>query len=386
MTALTLSVRNLGRQRRRALLTALTFAGATFIFAVLVSIPASIDQILTQTSRSLRVLSYNADGRYLGIPVRYCSEIEQMAGVVGCTPLVYFPATYQKQAEIIRAYGMAADKLGVVFPDYGIAREVLDRFAHDRIGALAGKLLMRNHRWKIGDAITLRGDSNRLDLRFILVGEVPSDYYPNFFVFHRDYLREAEKAIDISEAAHPAALLATRVDSAGDIARVIQEIDGAFHNSDFETATMTESEAAAGLMSTIGDVRAIVYSVFAVILLTVFLIAGNSMAMLARERLRDAAVLRALGFGAPYVALVLLGECALIGIAGGVLGSTLALWEFGPGTTLAAVLENAGYLTITSGAAAASLATAVALSILSGLLPVLGALRVTPADAFRRTL
>jgi len=149
---------------------------------------------------------------------------------------------------------------------------------------------------------------------------------------------------------------------------------------------MTESEAVSGLLSTVGDIRGIVSAVSAVIALTIFLIAANSMSMMVRERLRDVAVMRALGFAPPYVARILLGECALIGTAGGALGCALALWQFGNGTTLRAVLESAGYLTVTFGAALEALLTAIAISMLSAAIPVLGAMRVTPADAFRKTI
>jgi putative ABC transport system permease protein len=205
-------------------------------------------------------------------------------------------------------------------------------------------------------------------------------------MFRRDYLVEAEKAIGIPEEKHPAGFLVTRVDSADHVASVIHEIDRTFHNSDFETASMTESEAVSGLMSTVGDIRGIVSAVSAVIALTIFLIAANAMSMMVRERLRDVAVLRALGFNQPYIARVLFGECALIGTVGGALGCALALWQFGDGTTLRAVLESAGYLTVTYGAAAEALLAAIVISLLSAAIPVMGAMRVTPADAFRKTI
>ena len=104
-------------------------------------------------------------------------------------------------------------------------------------------------------------------------------------------------------------------------------------------------------------------AVSAVIALTIFLIAANAMSMMVRERLRDVAVLRALGFKQPYIARVLFGECALIGTAGGALGCALALWQFGSGTTLRAVLESAGYLTVTYGAALEALLAAIAISL-----------------------
>ncbi|MFZ0890110.1 MAG: FtsX-like permease family protein [Candidatus Binataceae bacterium] len=386
MEALKLILRNVRRQPRRAVLTLLTFAVATFIFTVLAAIPSSIDMILKRTAENLRVYSYNANGRFLGLPARYCRTIEKIPGVVACAPMGYLRATYRNEREIIKSFALDPDNLAVMYPDYDLPPQALEEFSRNRIAAVAGKLLIRTHGWKTGDSIILRGDSNRLKIRFRLVGAIPSGNYPNFFVFRRDYLVEAEEAIGIPEEKHPPGLLATRIDSAADVPLVIHKIDETFHNSDFETATMTESEAIAGLMSTVGDIRGIVYTVFVVILLTVFLIAANSMSMMVRDRLSDVAVLRALGFGPGYVILLLLGECALIGSVGGISGTVLALWQFGGGMTLGGVMGDAGYLTITHGAAAAALAAAVLVSVLSGIVPVLGALRMTPADAFHRAI
>jgi putative ABC transport system permease protein len=205
-------------------------------------------------------------------------------------------------------------------------------------------------------------------------------------MFRRDYLVEAEKAIGIPEEKHPAGFLVSRIESAERVPSVIHEIDRTFHNSDFETATMTESEAVSGLMSTVGDIRGIVNAIAAVIALTILLIAANSMSMMVRERLRDVAVLRALGFNPQYIARLLFGECAILGTAGGALGCALALWQFGSGTTLRAVLESAGYLTVTYSAAAEALVLAFLIAILSAAIPVLSAMRITPADAFRKTI
>ena len=86
------------------------------------------------------------------------------------------------------------------------------------------------------------------------------------------------------------------------------------------------------------------------------------------------------------MARVLFGECTLIGTVGGAIGCGLALWQFGSGTTLRSVLESAGYLTVTYTAALEAMLAAVFISMLAAAIPVMGALRVTPADAFRKTI
>ena len=221
MQSLHLVFRYVIRQPRRAILTMLTFAVATFIFTVLAAIPGSIDMILKKTSETLRLYSYNADGRYLGVPARDCRTIESIPGVVACMPMVVLRATYQNASEVVQAFALDADKVALMYPDYNLPPQVLEQFSNNRDAAVAGRLLMRKHGWKVGDVVTLRGDSNRLDIKFQLVGEIPADNYPNFFMFRRDYLVEAEKAIGIPEEKHPAGFLVTRVDAASHIPSVI---------------------------------------------------------------------------------------------------------------------------------------------------------------------
>jgi putative ABC transport system permease protein len=386
MNLLRLVFRNLIRQPRRTILTMVTFAVAAFIFNVLVAIPSSMDMILRKTSETLRLYSYNADGRYLGLPARYCRTIDALPHVVACTSLTNMRASYQNQHEVIQAFAVDADKVGLLYPDYGFERPVLDQFMRERTAALVGQNLMRNHKWRIGDTVTLRADSNRLDIRFKLLGELPARNYPNFFMFHRDYLVEAEKARGIYEDERPASLLVTRVDRIDNVPTVIREIDDTFHNSDFETATMTESEAVAGLLSTVGDIREIVYTLFVVILVVVFLIAANSMSMSVRDRIRDVAILRSLGFGAGYLTTMLLGECVVMAGVGGIVGSGLAMWLFGGTSTLGAVLSYAGYLSMNSSAALIATLAAVGVALLSALAPVINALRESPLEALGRAI
>ncbi len=386
MNLLKLIARSLARRPRRTILITLTFAVAAFIFNVLIAIPSSMNMILRKTSETLRLYSYNADGRYLGLPARYCRSIELLPGVVACMSMTSWRASYQQRNEIIQAFAVDADTAGTLYPDYGITKAVLDEFKREKTAALVGRNLMRAHRWKVGDVITLRGDSNRLDLRFKMVGEIPASNYPNFFMFHRDYLVDAEKAIGISEEQHPASLLVTRVDRVGNVPAVIHEIDHTFHNSDSETATMTESDAVAGLLSTIGNIRGIVLSLFAVVLVIVFLIAANSMAMSVRDHLRDVAVLRTLGFGRSYLAAVLLGEAGVMAGLGGIAGSALAMWQFSGATTLRTILSYAGYLAMTPGAALIATFAALGVGLLSALAPVVTALRESPVETLRRTI
>ena len=387
MNLATLVIRNTRRNPRRTILTVLTVALSTLIFAVLVAVPASMDQIVKEASTSLRVLVNNRTGPWYGLPDRYCDEILHEPGVKACLSFSGWFGTYRDPQDVILAFAVSPvnSVLADVVPDYGISRPSLIAFAQQRRAALAGTLLMKRNGWKLGQQIMLRGsNAGHLTLSFVLVGEIPSKHYPNTFIFRRDYLKEVLKA-NGQPVGDPWFLMA-RVGSAAEIPEVIRGIDQHFHNSDFETRTVTESDSIAGGLSELGDVRGIVYSLSLVVLLTVLLISANSMAMTVRERIGEVAVIRTLGFSRWQVAVLLFGECASIGVIGGALGAGIALWLFGSGMTLGAVLGGVGYLWVSPSVAAEAFAVAVALCVLSGLPPIVGAIRIAPAIAIREVV
>jgi putative ABC transport system permease protein len=387
MNLATLVSRNLRRNRRRTILTALTVALSTLIFTVLMAVPASMDQVIKQASGSLRVMINNRTGPWYGLPVRYCDEIDRMAGIRACMALTGWFGTYRDPSNVIMTFAAAPARisLGDVSPDYQLSRAALEAFVKEKRAAWIGSLLMRQNGWKVGDHIMLRSaGADHLELSFIIVGEIPSRHYPNAFVFRRDYLEDALKAHGLPVG--DAWFLMARVSEPGQVAAVIKEIDDHFRNSDFETRTITESDMVASGLSAVGDVRGIVYSLCAVVILTMLLVAANSMAMTVRERLSEVAVIRALGFERYQVAAILFGECALIGAVGGLVGAGIALALFGSGVTLGAVLGGTGYLWVSPTVATEGFAVAVILCVLSGLLPILSALRTAPALAFREVV
>jgi putative ABC transport system permease protein len=375
--------RNLRRNLRRTILTTVTIALATFVFTVLVSVPASMDRIIQGASGTLRLIVNNRTAPWYDLPARYCNEIREMPGCVACASITGWPATYRNPRDVVMAFAVSPE-LGQVFPDYGLSRDSLVAMARERRTAQVGTVLMKKEGWKIGDQIILHGADayRKMDLPFVIMGTIPSKRYPNAFVFRRDYFNQSLKAHGWGED-DIAWNLFVRADSADHLGALSKEIDDYFKNSDYETRTMTESDALAGGLSAIGNIRGIVYGLCTVVILTVMLVAANSMAMMVRERTGEVAVMRAIGFGHGRVASLLFGECALIGLIGGAFGAGAALWMFSGGVTLGAVVSGNAALWVMPPAAMAGLIAAVSVSLLSGLIPIIATLRIPPALGVR---
>ncbi len=94
--------------------------------------------------------------------------------------------------------------------------------------------------------------------------------------------------------------------------------------------------------------------------------------------------MRALGFSRGAIAMLLFGECGIIGTVGGLLGSGFALWVFHGGLTLGAALGGNGALWVTPNQMLNATFVAIAVSLMSGLVPIFESLRISPAMAFRK--
>jgi putative ABC transport system permease protein len=98
-----------------------------------------------------------------------------------------------------------------------------------------------------------------------------------------------------------------------------------------------------------------------------------------RERTGELAVLKAVGFSDGFVLGLVLAESVLIAAVGGGLGLGLAR------VVVARDLTHGVILTYLSGAAlAGGVALTLATGVLAGLLPALGAMRLSVVDALRR--
>lgn len=380
---LIMALRNLRRQLRRTILTALAFAVAAFIYTLLMAVPLSMDRMAAEASKGLRLIVQPHNSYRL--PAKYCQSIKRIPHVLGCAPEIVWEGIFRDPRDLIVAYGVTPEVSTVVSAsDYMIAPAKISEFNADRRNVFIGHLLMREHNWKIGQPLTLRSPSDpRLTLTFTPVLELPTSYLSRVFFFNRQLLDDAVKGLYGVDIQARATFIAVRVDRAENLGVVADAIDESFHNAEFETDTLTESDTIANYVSAIGDVRTIIYGLCLVVLMTVLLIAANSMTMLVRDRINEVAVMRVLGFARRQIAVLLMSEAMLIAVAGAGIGAAMALWYFGQGVTLGALTGSVGHIEVRITTAAGAVMAALGVSIFSAIIPVLHAVRIAPAMALR---
>ncbi|GIJ67141.1 ABC transporter permease [Virgisporangium ochraceum] len=113
-------------------------------------------------------------------------------------------------------------------------------------------------------------------------------------------------------------------------------------------------------------------TLFALVLVVCALFLGNAVSAAVRDRRTELAVLSCLGWPARRIAASVLGEVAVIGTVAGLAAVGLSL-------PLAAVLD----IRVPAGRAAVAVPVALALALVAGLVPAVGAARTHPAAALR---
>jgi putative ABC transport system permease protein len=113
-------------------------------------------------------------------------------------------------------------------------------------------------------------------------------------------------------------------DSPEAVQKIGPAIDEMFRNSPQPTRTETEAAFQLGFLAMLGNVKAFILSICGAVVFAILLVSANTMAMSIRERTREVAVLKTLGFTRATVLSLFVGEAVILALVGGILGSLVA--------------------------------------------------------------
>ena len=105
--------------------------------------------------------------------------------------------------------------------------------------------------------------------------------------------------------------------------QVAAQVDALFQNSLAETLTETEQAFAQGFVSMTEAILLAIQVVSWVVIGVILMVLANTMAMSARERQGEYAVLKTMGFKARHLVGLILGESLILALAGGLVGEAL---------------------------------------------------------------
>jgi putative ABC transport system permease protein len=256
------------------------------------------------------------------LPKRYAEDIRVVPGVRDVAYFNWFGGRIAGREDVFFA-NMATDPEAFlrVYDEIEVPPAQKTAWIENRRGALIGSQLARQLGWKVGDKVTLAGTIFPGDWDFVVEGIYTTkkkSIDQSSFWFHWDYLNESD--VLLPEMKDQIGWVTTKVDNAGVAGRVAKDIDALFEVRDTQTLSMSERAMNASFIGMLGSLLTTVDVFSIVILLIMMMILGNTIAMGVRDRTREYGVLRAIGFMPKHIATLVLGEAAVIGVLGGVLG------------------------------------------------------------------
>jgi putative ABC transport system permease protein len=378
MTLTSFVAKSAFRNKRRSLLTVASIAFSLLLLCIMLCVWRSFYIDKGAPDSALRIMTRHKVSLANFLPIYYRDKIRAIPGVVHVVPMTWFGGKYKddKPENFFAQFATDPDEYFDVAADKVMPADQLAAWKRDRAGCVVDADLAKKHHWKIGDHIILQGTIFPGDFDLTLRGIYTIDPPQSNLYFHTKYLEES-----VDWFKDTAGFYFTRVDTAEHMPQAARAIDDMFHGSPVPTKSESEQAFKADFIAMLGSVKAFILSICGAVVFTTLLVCANTMAMSIRERTREVAVLRTLGFTRGRILELLLTEsiaiCAIGGLAGVTLATVSIAFMSRPGVGLPVSMH------MTVATALVAMVVAFFVGLVSGLIPSYRASNFGIVDALR---
>jgi putative ABC transport system permease protein len=381
---LPLIIKNTLRNRRRSVLTVLSIGISLCLLGVLMATYHLFYFADATPEQALRLWVRNRISLTSIIPQSYRAQIEKVPGVRTVMIHQWFGGVYKDARDMrnfFARFGTEPDKVFTVYPEYKIPEEQKLQFQRERTACIVGNGLVQRLGFKIGDRVILTGDIFPTKLELTVRGIYESRVDNENLLFHRDYMNEGLPR-GFKDIVSNYVVVIDRPENA---ARITRDIDEMFRNSTVQTKTETEQAFVQGFLAFLGNVKMFVLLISAAVTFTILLVSGNTMAMSVRERVREVAILKTVGYTPRGIFAIILGESIGIALLGGAIGLSLAYGICKALSRGPAIWVDLKALTIPPSVLGISVLIAISIGLFSSFVPAWSASRRSIVESLRFT-
>jgi len=268
-----------------------------------------------------RLITRHAVSFIFPLPYSYREQIARIPGVSKVTFANWFQGIYIDQNQFFARMAVEAETFFDGYPEFIVEKDQLEAFKKERNSCVIGQKIAEQYKLKIGDVMPIEGDIYPGKYEFV----VRAIYKPRDekvdatqMLFHWQYLDERLKQDQPTRAGNVDGMSSRsatrqRPPRSPDYRRDVQELRA-------ETKSETEAAFQQSFVSMSGAILTAMNFIAFVIIGVILLVLGNTMVMTARERIREYAVLKTLGFTKGHIVGLIAGESLMISVAGGILG------------------------------------------------------------------
>ena len=377
MTLTRFVTKNAFRNKRRSILTVLSITFSLLLLTFMMTIWHGFYMDKGSEQSAQRLVVRNKVSLVFPIPVFYREKIRAIPGVVNVVNAQWFGGKYKddKSQNFFAQFGTDPTEFNKVFPDFKMPQDQIEAWQKDRAGAIVDEELAKKYNWKVGDKIIIQGQTFPVDLDLTIRGIFKAPQNTQTLYFNKTYLDEAYTVMKGNEG-----VFYVMVDSPQNMSRVASTIDDMFRNSTKPTKTETEKAFSLGFIAMLGNVKAFILSICGAVVFAILLVSANTIAMSIRERTREVAVLKTLGFTRNSILGLFVGEAVSLAIIGGLLG---ALGAYVLGNVLASQGGFFGAMKVTPPTVLVALTVAGLMGFFSAIVPSYHASQVNIVDGLR---
>jgi len=380
-------LKNLFRHRLRTILTMLGIATAVMAFGLIRTVVGAWNAGVAASAAN-RMITRQSVSFIFPLPLPYRQQIARIPGVTAVSWANWFGGVYGNPNDFNDfwpRFAVDPETFYDLYPEYQVPADQLAQFRKERNACIIGRKLAAKHGFKLGDVITMEGDifPGRWEwvVRGIYTGRDQTVDETQMH-FQWNYLYEQVRQ---QEPGRPveAGWFILRVEPADAMPRVATVVDEQFVNSRAPTKTETEKAFQQGFVAMSSTIITSLQVVSVVIIGIILLVLANTILMAVRERTREYAVLKTLGFSARHLITLIFGESLVIALCGGLLGLALTfpmVAGFGKAMQAFFPIINVAPLTI-----ALALGAALVSGIVAAFFPAARVVR-TPIVAGLRTV
>ncbi len=383
MKILKLIFKNALRHKLRALLTILGIAIAVVAFGVLRTVVTSWNAGV-EAAAANRLVTRQAISFIFPLPYSYRDQIQKIDGVETVTFANWFGGVYIDKTQFFARFAVDADTYFEVYPEFMLSKEELETFKKEQNSCIVGSETAARYNFKIGDIINLDGDIYPGQWQFVVRGIFkPRDKSTDAtgMAFHWKYLDERMR-VEMPGREGYIGWYVVKIKDANQAGAISQKIDNLFKNSRAETKTETERAFQQGFIAASSAILTAMNVMSFVIIGIIMLVLGNTMIMSARERTREYAVLKTLGYSGGHLIAFIGGESMVIAALGGGLGLLLT-FPLVQGFAMALPKGFFPIFNIENSTIIIAVLSALVVGVAASIFPIIKALHTSIVDGLR---
>jgi putative ABC transport system permease protein len=369
--------KNTFRNLRRSILTVLSIGFSLLLLTLMMAIWRNFYMSKGTEESALRLVTRHKVSLTFDMPSFYREKIRAVPGVADVVPQNWFGGKYKddKSNDFFAQFGTDPDEFFKVYKDWEIPEDQILAWQRDRAGAVVDSKKAEQFGWKIGQKVIIQGDVFPVNLELTIRGIFTAPRPTQSLYFNQKYVEEAVPYMKGHQGFYT--ILA---DSPEAVSKIGPTVDEMFRNAPQPTRTETEAAFQLGFLAMLGNVKAFILSICGAVVFAILLVSANTMAMSIRERTREVAVLKTLGFTRGTVLSLFVSEAVLLALVGGIGGSLVA---FGLGKMAGQAGGFAGALLVKPATMLVAWVVAVLVGFISAIVPSYNASRLGIVEGLR---